>query len=83
MADKTTGLTAEEAQAAVGEGVNINQVCRAYNSREGTVRVLYDLPTGDEVKRDVSMPREEAPAEPEKAAKKASKDNEVAEGNEA
>lgn len=74
MADKTTGLTADEAQEALGAGVDINQVCRAYNSREGTVRVLYDLPTGEEVRRDLSMKREE----PE-----ASADNAIAEGDEA
>ena len=81
MADKTTGLTAEEAQAAL-PGQDINQVCHVYVAREGAARTLYDLPTGDEVKRDVSMAREEAPSEPEKAAKTASKDNEVAEGAE-
>ena len=38
----TTGLTAEEAQAAL-PGQNINKVCRAYTAPTGTARVLYDI----------------------------------------
>lgn len=72
MTDKTTGLTADEAKAALGPDVDINVVCRVYNSTEGTVRVLYDLPTGDETRRDTSMPREPEPTP----------DNAVAEGSE-
>ena len=53
---KTTGLTADEAKAAL-PGININKACRVYVSPTGAADVLYDLPESHEA------------AEPEPATK--------------